>query len=67
MAVQEIVAAVIDAGQVTTDLQAMGASLASGRRIEYVSRATAADLAAQSSSRTWAALAAGPTLFQRDA
>ena len=59
----EIVGAIIDDGFVTSDPYAIDASIALGRRIEYVSRAEARQLAENHPTSPWQRLAEAPTLF----
>ena len=59
----EIVGAIIDDGLVTSDPYAIDASIALGRRIEYVSRAEARQLAENHPTSPWQRLADAPTIL----
>jgi hypothetical protein len=63
VSVQEIVGAIIDSEQVTSDLETIGRSIAAGRHVEYVSRKRAKTVASFDQDQPVARLAVAPTLF----
>ena len=63
MAAQEIVGAVIDSKEITTDMAMILRSAATGRNVDYMSRKRAETVASFRGGESFARLAKSPTLF----
>jgi hypothetical protein len=60
---QEIVGAIIDTEEITSDLASILRAAAAGRHVDYVSRKRAETVASFRGGETYARLAKSPTLF----
>ena len=63
---QEIVAAMIDGQEISTDPHEIDTSIAAGHAVEYLNRARIAFLADITGCRPWTELVAAPVLFHLD-
>ena len=66
MNIAEIVGAIVNSDWITTDAEAIDASLAKHEDVQYISRNRARIRAVESRSSLWQRLADAPTLFLVD-